>query len=111
MNCAEFVEYVLREQFDKEFLFPQSKGSIFLETEQIKDEMPKFVVSTSTPKDGDLVLMHGKRLMCHVGLYVRIGWVEYVLHTEGTIKVSSLHRINDLRLYGYKMAGYYTWLK
>ena len=111
MNCAEFVEHVQRVQFNRDFKFPQSKGSLFLETQQIKEEIPKYVEETKTPKDGDLVLMHGQRLMCHIGVYVRIGWSEYVLHTEGRIKVSSLHRIQDLNLYGYKLARFYRWLK
>lgn len=111
MNCAEFAEYVLREQFNKDFKFPQSKGSIFSQSQLIKDELPKWVIETDAPKDGDLVLMHGQRLMCHIGIYTRIGWVDYVLHSEGRIKVSALHRISDLNLYGYKLARFYAWLR
>lgn len=111
MNCAEFVEFVLKKEFGKSYSFPQSKKSIFLDSDQIKSQLNNYVRKTNSPKDGDLVLMHGKRLMCHIGIYVRIGWTEYVLHTEGSIKNSSLHRIGDIINYGYTLEGFYKWQK
>lgn len=111
MNCAEFVEHVLREQFGRKYKFPQSRGSLFAETAQIKEEIPKYVRQTEDPMDGDLVLMHGKRLLCHVGIYVGLGVSDCVLHSEGRIKTSALHNIRDLKNFGYRLAGYYTWLR
>jgi hypothetical protein len=111
MNCAEFVEHVLREQFQINFKFPQSRGSLFAETQQIKENLSVFTERTESPKDGDLVLMHGKRLMCHVGLYVKIGMTAYVLHSEGRVKTSALHRMKDIIQYGYSVAGFYKWRK
>lgn len=111
MNCAEFIEYVLRDHFGKEFNFPQSKGSIFAESLQIRECLPKYVTRTDDPEDGDLVLMHGKRLMCHVGLFVKIGITEFVLHTDANMKSSSFHNIREIKNYGYKLEGYYKWRK
>lgn len=111
MNCSKFVEYVLRDKFNINFSFPQSEGSIFNQSKQIKDSLPLFARKTDLPKDGDLVLMHGRRRMCHVGMYVKIGRSGYVLHTESSMKTAALHQINKVFFNGYTVEGYYTWLK
>lgn len=109
MNCTEFVEFVLADHFDIKYNFPKSQGSLIKESKQIKENLSVFTDETLTPTDGDLVLMNGKRLLCHVGLFVRIRTKRFVLHSEGRIKVSSLHDLNDLPLFGYKLAGFYKW--
>lgn len=111
MNCSKFVEHVLRDNFQIEYSFPQSEGSLFNQSQQIRDAMPSFCAKTETPKDGDMVLMHGKRRMCHVGVYVRIGYKSFVLHTESSMKSAALHNLNDLKSFGYDVEGFYKWLK
>jgi len=111
MNCSKFVEHVLRDRFGIEYSFPQSEGSLFNQSQQIRDAMPSFCERTDAPKDGDMVLMHGKRLMCHVGIYVRIGYKAYVLHTESSLATAALHPINELKNFGYQVEGFYKWLK
>lgn len=110
-TCSEFVEKVLREQFNIDYNFPQSNGSVFDQSYQIKKSMPYFCQKTSHPKDGDLVLMHGLRRLCHVGLYLKIGRKEFVFHTELTMNTVSLHELKDIIKYGYSLEGIYTWLK
>lgn len=109
MNCSKFSEHVLRKQFNRDYKFPQSEGSIFNQSKQIRDNLPKFADKTENPKDGDLVLMHGLRRMCHVGIYVNIGGVGYVLHCESSMKCSALHRLDRLMIFGYSVEGFYTW--
>lgn len=111
MNCSKFVEHVLRDQFKIDFNFPQSQGTLFNQSQQIRDSMPSFCERTETPKDGDMILMHGMRRMCHVGIYVRIGWKEYVLHTESSMKTAALHPLNELNFYGFSVEGFYRWRK
>ena len=111
MNCSKFVEHVLREQFGIDYRFPQSQGSLFNQSKQIRDSMPSFCERTEYPKDGDMVLMHGRRMMCHVGIYVKIGITEYVLHTESSMKTAALHPIKKLILFGYTVEGFYKWLR
>lgn len=114
MHCSAFVEFVLRDHFNIDFKFPQSEGYIFNQSEQIKKHIPEFThypERTDDPKDGDLVLMHGKRLMCHVGLYVNIKKVEYVLHSEASIGSACLNKIKEVSLFGYKIEGVYKWQK
>lgn len=111
MNCSKFVEFVLRDHFKVDLSFPQSEGTLFRQSQQIRESMPKFCESTLKPKDGDMVLMHGRRMMCHVGIYVKIGIKEYVLHTESRLKTAALHPINNLFHYGYSVEGFYSWLK
>ena len=111
MNCSKFVEHVLRDHFKKDFQFPQSQGTLFNQSVQIKESLPQFCVETLEPKDGDLVLMHGARRMCHVGMFIKIGRKKFVLHTESRLKCAALHEINYLAKYGYSVGGYYAWLK
>lgn len=109
MNCSKFSEFVLREHFKRDFQFPQSKGSIFNQSKQIRDNLPKFADRTDNPKEGDLVLMHGLRRMCHVGIYVNIKGISYVLHCEASMKTSALHRFDYLMSFGYSVEGVYAW--
>ena len=111
MNCSKFVEFVLKDHFKIDYTFPQSQGSLFNQSKQIRDSLPNFATKTEDPKTGDLVLMHGRRRMCHVGLYVENISHKYVLHTESSMKTAALHRFSDLIVYGYKVEGIYSWLK
>lgn len=111
MNCSKFAEYVLRDHFKIDYSFPQSEGSIFNQSKQIKENIPLFCEPATDPKDGDLVLMHGIRMMCHVGLYVKLRHLPHVIHCESSIKTSALHRFSDLPMYGFTVAGVYTWRK
>ena len=111
MNCSKFVEHVLRDHFKINYTFPQSEGSLFNQSQQLRDNIPKFTYKTDMPKDGDLVLMHGKRRMCHVGMYVKIGRAGYVFHTESSMKTAALHKICTVFFNGYTVEGFYTWRK
>lgn len=111
MNCSKFVEHVLRNQFGVEYTFPQSEGSVFNQSAQIKKHLPEFCVKTNHPKDGDLVLMHGARRMCHVGVFFKYNGQRYVLHTESSLTTAVCHKFMDLMEFGYRVEGVYTWLK
>jgi len=111
MNCSKFVEYVLRDHFGKDYKFPQSEGSLFNQSVQIKENLPKLCDKTENPSDGDLVLMHGARRMCHVGLFLKIRGVDYVLHCESSMRCSALHKFSDLISFGFSVEGVYTWQK
>lgn len=111
MNCSKFVEHVLRDHFGIDYNFPQSEGSLFNQSNQIKKHVPELCIETSEYKDGDLVLMNGKRSLCHVGMYLRIKGADYVLHCESSLKTAALHRFSDIIVYGFSIAGVYTWRK
>ena len=111
MNCSKFVEYVLRDHFKKDYSFPQSEGTVFAQSAQIKANVPMFCEKTESPKEGDLVLMHGIRRLCHVGMYLESNGIQYVLHCEKNMGCSAVHRAKDLIRYGYSIEGFYTWVK
>lgn len=111
MNCAEFVEFILRDHFKIDYSFPQSKGSVFEQSNLIKKSIPEFTVKTDTPKEGDLVLMNGVRSLCHIGLYVPLKLENFVFHTESRLISATLQNVKDLTSYGYSVEGFYTWLK
>lgn len=111
MNCAQFVEFVLKDHFKIDYKLPQAEGSLFHQSEQIRVSLPSYAKKTDKPKTGDLVLMHGRRRMCHIGLYVEHKKAQYVLHTEASLRSATLHRFSDLLMSGYSVEGIYSWLK
>lgn len=108
-NCSKFVEHVLRTQFGIDYNFPQSEGTLFKQSQMIKDYLPFYCEKTENPEEGDLVLMHGKRRMCHVGIFVPIKRSKYVLHSEVRMGTSALHNFNLLAGFGYSVEGVYKW--
>ena len=56
------------DHFGIKYEFPQSKGSLFNQSMQIKESLPVFCRETVTPTEGDLILMSGIRRLCHSGL-------------------------------------------
>lgn len=109
MKCSEFVEHVLRDHFKKDVSFPTPEGYIFNQSQQIKKYVPQYCERTEHPETGDLVLMNGLRMMCHVGLYVEINRVGHVLHTEARLKTAALQNLKNLVYFGYTVEGFYKW--
>lgn len=111
MNCAEYVEFVLKKHFGIIFTFPQNHNSVFSQSNQLRKEFSNFVYpeKTEKPQDGDLVLMNGQRRMCHVGLLVIKNNNLYVLHNQKNIGSACLHKLRDLQNYGLSLEGIYKW--
>ncbi len=113
LNCAEFVEHVLRNQFGIDFTFPQNRGSVFSQSAHLKSDFKNFVYpeKTDQPEEGDLILMNGIRKMCHVGLLVKIKNSDYVLHTQKNLGCACLHKLTNICDYGLSLEGIYKWRK
>lgn len=109
-NCSEFVAYVLYKKFGLITEFPKANGNVFEQSNLIRSSIPKFCEETSNPEDGALVLMSGNRRLSHVGVYVQIKGIGYVLHTESTMTTAALQRLSDLSISGYTVEGFYRWL-
>lgn len=107
-NCAGFVESILKQEFGCDIQFPQTTLNRNEDIKLMSKVISKFT-KTDNPEDGDVVLMNGSRESCHVGVFVKIKNVNYVLHTEARLKVSSLHRISDLPNFNYFLNGFYKW--
>lgn len=110
-NCSQFVEYVLRDHFGRDYKFPQSKGNVFEQSNQLKESIPHFAKRTEEPQTGDLILMNGIRRLCHVGLLIIIGGHKFVLHTEARLKTARLQDLASLPYHGYTVEGFYRWLR
>jgi cell wall-associated NlpC family hydrolase len=108
-NCVEFVEFVMRDHFGVEYKFPQSEGNVFKNSQLIRENFDLYCERTDDPKEGDVVLMHGKRRMCHVGIYIPIKRSKYVLHSDMIMKTPALHNLNILSGLGYSVEGIYKW--
>lgn len=113
LNCAEFVEFVLKKQFNIDFTFPQNRGSVFSQSDQLKKEFLNYVYpeKTNEPEEGDLVLMNGIRKMCHVGILVKKKNDFFVLHSQKNLGCACLHKLKDISNYGLTLEGIYKWQK
>lgn len=112
LNCAEFVEFLLNDRFKRKVQFPQTQsgGNIFGMTREIVENIPKFVGDkTNTPKDGDLVIMNAKRISTHVGVYIEIDGIGFVLHTFYRSRSVLRTRLKDLHQVGLELQGVYQW--
>lgn len=113
LNCAEFVEFVLRKEFKINFTFPQNRGSVFSQSAEIKKQIYNFTYpeKTKLPEEGDLVLMNGIRKMCHVGILVKKKDSLFVLHSQKNLGCACLHKLKDISNYGLSIEGIYKWRK
>lgn len=110
-GCGEFVEEVLRKEFDVEYDFPKSVHSLSDDQKIIRNYLKNELVKTITPTDGDIVLMGGVRESCHVGVYFKNVNTDYVLHSDRKMRSSSATKISQLPMMGYYFEGFYTWKK
>ena len=80
---------------------------------QIASLRADYALPTTSPRDGDAVLMVAKgarRLRrYHLGLWAGIGGVAHVLHCQDGAG-SILHPIRDLSLRALELEGIYRWL-
>lgn len=110
LNCAQFVQMVLAKEKGVNFQFPQCDGSVFAQSVAIKKNMPVFLQERVVqPVDFDMVLMHGIRRSCHIGLFAKIDGISYVLHSQKKFQMTCLHKIRDLSGYGLTVEGFYRW--
>lgn len=110
LDCAQFVEYVLRVQFGRDVQFPQRKSDDLADRSAlIVGHVPEFARPIDRPVDGCGVLMWARGRRAHIGLYVPINRIAYVLHSDqpfGESVLSPLHRLPRW----YRIEGYYAWL-
>lgn len=112
-NCAEFVEMVMNDEFGKDFNFPQSEGNFFIQSQQLQDNCANYCerVKNKEYKEGQLVMMSGKRRLCHIGLLVSINYKYYVLHSLSSVGYVSRVPLNRIEDFGLTLEGIYQWLK
>jgi len=113
LNCAELVEKVQSDVFNRCFKFPQTNGNVFTESRRIKQEFERYVVPEKAKilEDGDLVLMNAKFEMAHVGVLCIVRGKLHVLHSSKTLGCVCLHKISEIKNYGLFLRGVYKWQK
>lgn len=112
-DCADFTVHVARNLFGYDVTLPgdrpRGKGC-----EAVLAEASKaYGVKTGTPEDGDMVLMwdFGDTIApTHVGLYISVGGIPYVLHSGKRFGGSVLTEQRKLARLGITVEGYYKWL-
>jgi hypothetical protein len=110
-DCIDFVVDVLKEQFHRELLPPNGHGHEDREgrAKVIRDNIHRYVRPTGKPEEGDGVLMNIAGRDQHIGIYVEINHVPFVLHNQRTTGVVVI-RIRELNRWGYKVEGFYKWI-
>lgn len=110
-GCGEFAAMVLRKEFGVKVDAPKSSMDLRKDPEIIQDYISKTLTETINPQDGDVVLMNGDRIACHVGLFVNINNQDFIFHSERRFRSACLHKVSDLVKYGYFINGFFTWRK
>lgn len=111
-DCAGLAERVRREVFGHDLHLPSErrKGS-FGRSAQISENIDDFAVRTSTPEDGDGVLLLAKGRIQHVGLYCLISGEPLILHNSKGLGVTRRYmRELTKSKWGYTIEGFYKWI-
>lgn len=110
MDCAAWVERILREELGRTVSLPTDRAAGHRgKSRQIQDSLADFGEPTSTPKEGDAVVMISRGQLRHLGLYLNIegqGWVLHAMENAGQVV---RHRLRDLQHNGLKIEGFYKW--
>ncbi|WP_126962552.1 C40 family peptidase [Xanthomonas arboricola] len=111
-DCADLVVQVQRELFGREVQMPSRRPRGAAGQVALGELSRAYAVPTTTPVDGDLVLMFdkGQTRPGHVGLFFHLAHEGWVLHTTHALGSSWLHRVRELPDYGARIEGYYTWV-
>ncbi|MDN7533872.1 hypothetical protein [Burkholderia orbicola] len=110
LDCGQLVERVLREQFGRDVCFPRRQSDdLAHRSSLIVDHAADFATPIGGPVDGCAVLMWARGRRAHIGLYVVVDGIPYILHSDqptGSSVLSPLHRLPAW----YRIEGYYAWL-
>lgn len=110
LDCGQLVERVLREQFGRNVRFPRRQhDDLAHRSSLIVDHAADFAEPIAAPVDGCGVLMWARGRRAHIGLYVVVEGIPYILHSDqatGSSVLSPLHRLPAW----YRIEGYYAWL-
>ncbi|WP_175841626.1 hypothetical protein [Burkholderia arboris] len=110
LDCGQFVERVLREQFGRDVRFPQREhDDLAHRSALIVEHVPEFAAPIDEPADGCGVLMWARGRRAHIGLYVVIDNQAYVLHSDEAMGASILSPLARLPKW-YRIEGFYAWL-
>lgn len=103
----------MNEHYGKDYKFPQSEGSFFIESHQLKENYNHYVERRKLGdfEEGDLVMMSGKRDLCHIGILVVITNKLFVLHSLKSVGYVSRCKLNRLKDLGLTLEGIYKWRK
>ncbi|WP_115528050.1 MULTISPECIES: peptidoglycan endopeptidase [Xanthomonas] len=111
-DCADLVVHVQRELFGRAVQMPARRPRGVAGQAALGGLSHAYGVPTTTPGDGDLVLMFnkGQSRPGHVGIFFHLAHEGWVLHTTSALGSSWLHRVRELPEYGARIEGYYTWV-
>ena len=109
-DCAELVEVVNREVFDRAINLPSERESnVFKQAQQLFGYLDDncYRVDLTEAEDGDVVLMICRGRLSHSGVYCKIGRTHYVLHNVKTSGCTVFQKIDELPISGLKFEGVY----
>lgn len=111
-DCADFVVHVARELFGYNVTLPASRPRGKGCERHLPDISKSYGVPTTNPEDGDIVLMYdfGDTIPTHVGLFIRVGQISYVMHSAAKLGGSVMTELHNLARLGLTIEGFYKWI-
>lgn len=110
-DCAHLVVKVQNEQFNQNISMPiEREGHVFLLSKQIDEHLHEYYEEKpkEQAQEGDMVLMRCRGRLNHIGIYVVVNGVPYVLHNIKNLGSVALHRIRELDKYGVVFDSVYA---
>jgi len=112
-DCADFAIHVARDLFGYDVTLPSSRPRGKGCEAHLADASKAYGIPTTTPEDGDIVLMFDFEdtiAPTHVGIYIRIGYASYVLHSAAKLGGSVMTEMHQLSRLGLTVEGFYKWI-
>ena len=112
-DCADFAVHVARDLFGYQVSLPGARPRGKGCEAALADASKAYGTPTDQPQDGDIVLMRdfGDTIApTHVGIYIRVGHTQYVLHSAEKLGGSVLTEFRKLRQLGLTIEGFYKWI-
>ena len=110
-DCAYWAERILRERFGRTIALPADRAQgLRPRSRQISAEKDRFTRPTTTPAEGDAVLMLMRGDLYHIGIYAKVNGEPQVLHADEGFGSVVLTRIRELAMHSIRLEGYYQWI-
>ena len=112
-DCAALVQLVLREQYGRHIALPAGFDWRGTTPDTVASLARDFAVPTDTPQDGDGVLLrirgHRRDIGSHVGVYVEVGGVAWLLHNVERMGVL-FHPLDSVDRLQLEPVAIYRWI-
>lgn len=112
-NCAELVKFVYKKELNRELKYNfEMTDSLIGMVKLIDKNFFTFVEEEKLeePEEFSIALMHGSKMVSHIGVATQINRRWYILHAVQNQKQTVRNRVNGIEMTGLRVEGFYKCL-